>query len=99
MNKKDVLFEIIRIEESDRLLAITRDDSGVLIGLNFYQGVDSGIDVFNRIGDSEEALLRFVKIGLMCFEKSDKDIKFLDNLCTMHLYIKMGIELETDKNK
>jgi hypothetical protein len=98
MNKKDVLFEIIRIEESDRLMAITRDDSGVLIGLNFFQGIDSPIDVF-KVGDSEEALLQFVKIGLMCFEKSDKDIEFLDNLCTMHLYIKMGIELETNKNK
>tara|TARA_R110002110_G_scaffold171114_3_gene373373 strand:+ start:1829 stop:2110 length:282 start_codon:yes stop_codon:yes gene_type:complete len=93
MNKKDVLFEIIRIEESDRLMAITRDDSGVLIGLNFWQGVDSGIDVFNRVGYSEEALLQFVKNGLICFEKSDKDIEFLNNLCSMHLYIKMGIEL------
>lgn len=93
MNKKKVLFEIIRIEESDRLMAITRDDSGVLIGLNFYQGVDSGIDVFNRIGDSDEALLHFVKVGLMCFEKSDKDIEFINNLCSMHLYIKMDIEL------
>jgi len=85
MNKKDVLFEIIRIEESDRLMAITRDDSGVLIGLNFYQGDDSPIDIF-KVGDSGDALLQFVKYGLELFEKSDQDIQFINNLCWMYLY-------------
>lgn len=88
MNKKVVLFEIIRIEESDRLLAITRDDSGVLIGLNFFQGIDSPIDVF-KVGDSEEALLQFVKNGLELFEKTDQDIQFIDKLCWMHLETKL----------
>jgi hypothetical protein len=84
MNKKVVLFEIIRIEESDRLLAITRDDSGVLTGLNFFQGIDSPIDVF-KVGESEDALLQFVKKGLELFEKNDQDIQFIDKLCWMHL--------------
>lgn len=88
MNKKDVLFEIIRIEESDRLMAITRDDSGELIGLNFFHGVDSGIDGF-KIGESDDALLQFVKSGLELFEKSDQDIQFIDKLCWLHLETKI----------
>lgn len=88
MNKKDVLFEIIRIEESDRLVAITRDDSGVLIGLHFCQGTDTPIDVF-KVGESDDALLQFVKNGLELFEKSDQDIQFIDKLCWMHLETKI----------
>ena len=86
MNKKGVLFEIIRREESDRLLAITRDDSGDLIGINFFQGVDSGIDVFT-MGDSNDDLLRFVKGGLFTFDKKSDDLDFIDNLCTMFLQV------------
>ena len=98
MNKKDVLFEIIRIEESDRLMAITRDDSGVLIGLNFFQGIDSPIDVF-KVGESNEPLLQFVKNGLELFEKTDRDIQFIDKLCWMHLDNKLfqfNLHLETN---
>lgn len=89
MNKKEVLFEIIRREASDRLLAITRDDSGELIGINFFQGVDSGIDVFT-MGDSNDDLLRFVKCGLFTFDKKSDDLDFIDNLCTMFFQVKIS---------
>ncbi len=85
MNKKEfVLFEILRIEESDRLMAITRDDSGELIGLNFFQGIDSPIDVF-KVGDSNDELLHFVKDALRILEKSHNDIQFIDKLIWLHL--------------
>ena len=89
MNKKEVLFEIIRREESDRLLAITRDDTAELIGINFFQGVDSGIDVFT-IADSNDDLLRFVKCGLFTFDKKSDDLDFIDNLCTMFFQVKIS---------
>lgn len=85
MHKKEfVLFEILRIEESDRLMAITRDDSGELIGLNYCHGIDSGIDQF-KIGDSNDELLHFVKDALRILEKSHNDIQFIDKLIWLHL--------------
>ena len=60
----------------------------MLIGLNYFQGIDSPIDVF-KVGESDDVLLQFVKNGLELFEKSDQDIQFIDKLCWMHLETKI----------
>mgnify|MGYP003650499860 CR=1 FL=1 len=95
--------EVIKIEESDRIMFISYNDKGEVNGLNFCQGLNDDEGFFKSFYCNDMRLTEFYHIAKDYVIKESTDTRFptielyslLDNICWMYLELKINGVIES----